>query len=32
MLTSLLAEAKGNMDLAASSGGSGTSFIPRRLF
>lgn len=32
MLTLPLAEAKGNMDLAASPGGSGNSFIPRKLF
>lgn len=31
-LTLLLAEAKGDMDLAASRGGSGTSFIPTKLF
>jgi hypothetical protein len=31
-LTLLLAEAKGDMDLAASRGGSGTSFIPIKLF
>jgi hypothetical protein len=32
MLTLLLAEVKGNMDLAASPGGSGTSFVPRKLY